>query len=343
MVNCLCVPCWKQWRPKEQIATELKRIGFKPNTNTPSAKFRANEEVKASGNSRGYLLYNCIYGPVDEAVNCGQNSGLCLGNISVDEFPEDSVVEAHSNILRSSKGREKISEEKSEIPFTTQRLKVENMVPLETVKTSAKLKSVTRLISPVRIQRQMAFSKKSSRHSRHQLLSDWGESFDLGDLDSTKSDYFSSPTEVGFSGTFSGIYTTRDSRLSAVITRKSILVLPGQVVGMFILKGHWVFQILKLNSSLDEVVDKFLVKESGVRLPLSFSRAGDNSTKNMSINRMGSTLAAILGKDFDAKTQGLVFASGAVNSELCYKMTVCALREIKKIVSCLCPENLPYK
>jgi len=58
---------------------------------------------------------------------------------------------------------------------------------------------------------------------------------------------------------------------------------------------------------------------------------------------MESTLAATLGKDFDAQSQGLLFATGAVNSKLCYKMTVCALREIKKIVSFLCPENLPYK
>jgi len=342
MVDSLCGPCWRKWWPTEEIVTEIKRVDFKPSTDTPSVKSSANEEVKSSGKWRANLLYNCMYGPVDKAVNCGSNTGLCLGSISTDESPKDTAVKPPSNILLSNMGRKKILEEESEIPFIPQRLKVKNMVPLETVKTSPKLKPVTRLITPVNIQRQMAFAKKSSRHSRHQLLSDWEELFDLGSLDDIKSDY-SSPTDIDFSRTFSGIYTTRDSRLSAAIPRKSILLLPGKVVGMFILKGDWLFQILNLNSSLDEVVDKFLVKESGVRLPLNFLRARDNPPKNISINSMERTLAATLGKDFDAQSQGLLFATGAVNSKLCYKMTVCALREIKNIVSFLCPENLPYK
>jgi len=244
MVNCLCGPCWRKWRQIEEIVTEIKRVDFKPNADSPSVKFSANEEEISSGKRRAYLLYNCIYGPVDKAVNSGSNTSLRLGNISLDESPEDTAVEPHTNALRSKKGRKEILEKNSEIHFIPQRLKVKNMSPLEwleTVKTPPKLKPVTRLISPVSIQRQMAFVKKSSRHSRHQLLSDWGESFDLGSLDEMKSDYFSSPSEIGFSGTFSGIYTTRDSRLSAAISQKSLLLLPEKLLGMFILKGDWLF------------------------------------------------------------------------------------------------------
>jgi len=336
MFNCLCVHCW---RPKEEIVPELKRVDFKSNTDNPIVIFIANEEVKVSEESRGSLFDNRTYGSLNKAVECGSNTGFCLGNLSTDDFPEDTVVEPHSNILRSNEDRKETSEDKSDIPPIQLPLKGKNMVQLETVTSSPKLKPITSLISPVDIKRrQVAFQRKSSRRK---MLSDWGELFDLESLD-IKSDGFLSQTDVGFSATFSGLYTTRD-RLSAVISSKSILLLPGKVMGMFILKGNWKFQILNLNSSLNEVVDQFLFKESGIRLPLSFSQVGDNPPKNLSIHRMESTLASNLGKDFDAQTQGLVFATGPVNSKLCYKMSVCALRDIKKIVSFLCPENLPYK
>jgi len=335
MFSCLCVHCW---RPKEEFVIEIKRVDLKPNADTPLGTYKAKEEVIVSGESKGSLFDICKNGSVDKAVDYGSNTRLWLGSISTDDFPEDTVVQPHSNIVRSNNGRKEISEAKSETPVTPVLRKAKNIDHLETV-TSPKLKPITSLISPVDIKRQVAFQRKPSQRK---VLSDWAELFDLETLD-IKSDGFPSQTEVGFSGTISGLFTTRDSYLSAAISSKSILLLPGKVMGMFILKGNWLFQILNLNSSLNEVVNQFMFKESGVRLPLSYSRAGDNPPKNLSIDRMESTLSSNLGKDFDAQSQGLVFATGPVNSKLCYKMSVCALRDIKKIISLLCPENLPYK
>jgi len=51
---------------------------------------------------------------------------------------------------------------------------------------------------------------------------------------------------------------------------------------------------------------------------------------------MAMTLADNLGSKFDAKTKGLTFCIGPVNSTLCYKMTVCELSTMEKILAIFC-------
>jgi len=105
-------------------------------------------------------------------------------------------------------------------------------------------------------------------------------------------------------------------------------------MGMFILKKvkeEHLFQVLNLNSSLDEVVDKFLFKLTGVRLPISFRKTEANLPETIIIRNMGITLSESLGPQFDPNNQGLVFSSGAVNSKYCYKISVCELSMIETL------------
>jgi len=159
----------------------------------------------------------------------------------------------------------------------------------------------------------------------------WGDMYDgtplLNERDSVQF-----PSVISFE--FSEQLTSRDihSRQSSV-ELKNITLLPGHVLGMLLAKKGYQFQMLNLSWSIEEVVDLFLAKECGVRLPLSFSRNEMNPPGIMASDRMQMTIAENLGSQFDVKIQGLIFATGPVNSKLCYKMSVCERREIEKLFS----------
>jgi len=171
---------------------------------------------------------------------------------------------------------------------------------------------------------------------RQSIFSQWGDMFDgtplLNERDSVQ---FQSVLSFEFSEQVtSREFHSSDSRHSSVKIEK-ITLLPGHVLGMLLAKKGYQFQMLNLKWSIEEVVDLFLAKESGARLPLSFCRNEMNPPGIMGSDRMQMTIAENLGPQFDVKIQGLIFATGPVNSKLCYKMSVCKKREIEKIFSIL--------
>jgi hypothetical protein len=117
---------------------------------------------------------------------------------------------------------------------------------------------------------------------------------------------------------------------------KKIILPPGQVMGMFLCKKNHRAKILNLNWSIDKVVNLLLIKENGVKLPVSFSKIELERPRVISERQMAMSLRQNLGSHFDPKIQGLTFAIGSVNSKICYKMTVCKLIDIEKMISTLC-------
>merc|ERR1719474_135680 len=188
---------------------------------------------------------------------------------------------------------------------------------------------------------QKKSTKRWSLQSRQQtLLSDWGDVYE--GLDSLHFSHRGSLVlHMDFSGSSSDHVTSRESRLPVVAGEtKKITVPPGKVMGMFLGKKDYRFQILKLNSSLHDVVNLFLCIENGAKLPVSFTETKINRPRIMSESRMAMTISENLGKQFDVKTQGLTFSTGSVNSKLCYKMSVCELSSMEKIFAIFCNGNL---
>merc|ERR1719357_1422561 len=140
-------------------------------------------------------------------------------------------------------------------------------------------------------QRQSIRSKQSSTWTEQlTLFSDWNDVFDdYGSFDFTKSG--SLVLEKDSSWSLTDQLTARDSRMSVVFTPKRIHISSGKVMGMFMKKKEYHFQILNLNSPLDKVVDLYQFKESGRKLHLSFSETGVSRPKVMSRSKMKKTLA----------------------------------------------------
>jgi len=182
--------------------------------------------------------------------------------------------------------------------------------------------------------------KRGSTVTRQQtILSDWGDVYE--GLDSM---HFSARGSLifqrGVSSTFFDDVTARESRLPILPSKqKKITLRPGKVMGMYLGKEDYRFHILKLTSSLDEVVNIFLSVESGPTLPLSFDKTKKNRPKIMSKSLMRMTIEQNLGPHFDPKTKGLMFSLGSVNSKLCYKMSVCDLSNIENIFSVFCRDD----
>jgi len=162
-------------------------------------------------------------------------------------------------------------------------------------------------------------------------ISDWGDMYDgITILNINDSDQFRSL----FSSELSEPVTTGDILSShSSIEKTKVTKLPGHVLGMLIIKDGFHFRLLDLNWTMKEVVDKYLVKECGARLPLSFSTNQLHRPKMLSNDWMQMTLVENLGSQFDVKTHGLLFATGYVESKLCYKMTKCERCEIEKMFS----------
>jgi len=160
-------------------------------------------------------------------------------------------------------------------------------------------------------------------------ISDWGDLYN-GSTFINKHD--SSQFTSLLSGTFSDMVASGESS-SPSYEVKNLTIQPGHVLGMLWANKGFQFEILNLNWSMKEVVDLFLVKKCGARLPVSFSRNKLYLPTVMSNERMKTTIAENLGSQFDVKTQGLLFATGSVNSKFCYKITECERSEMEKMYS----------
>jgi len=162
-------------------------------------------------------------------------------------------------------------------------------------------------------------------------ISDWGDMYDGITIPNINvSDHFRSlfSLELSEPVTSGDILSSHSS-----IEKTKLTKLQGHVLGMLLIKEGFHFRLLNFNWTMKEVVDKFLVKECGARLPLSFSTNQLHRPKMLSNDWMQMTLVENLGSQFDVKTHGLLFATGYVESKLCYKMTKCERCEIEKMFS----------
>jgi len=164
---------------------------------------------------------------------------------------------------------------------------------------------------------------------KHQTsISDWGDAYDGTTFLNTYGSLQLSFVASSFS----------DHSSFTSLEPKNLTILPGHVLGMLWANKSFQFEMLNLNWSMKEVVD-FLVKKCGARLPVSFSNKRQRPTL-LSNERMQMTIAENVGSQFDVKTQGLIFATGSVNSKLCYKITECERSEIEKMLSIFASEHI---
>jgi len=330
MLSCLCLNCL---RFLQKIKTYEWRTDV--SDSSPNRKIEVNNDKTAKD-----LVWTKVSlasvpksGSFDDEACCGSNikEAFHCGNIHKETVQDEKSFDSYPDVLQTSTQETDISEEwGDDLPPLPPGFKLKHIAELEGEGSSAQPHPY---LSAVANQRQSIRSKQSSTQTEQlTLLSDWGDVFDdYGSVDFTKSG--SLVLEKDNSWSFSDNLTGRESRLSSVLSPKRIHLPPGKVMGMYLKKKEYHFQILNLNSTLDKVVDVFLVKESGTNLRLSFSKSGLSRPKVMSNSRMKNTLANSLGPQFDAKKQGVVFAMGPVNSKLCFKMSVCELSKIEKIFS----------
>jgi len=168
----------------------------------------------------------------------------------------------------------------------------------------------------------------------------------LNNIISSKADYFEEFDSNNFSNV-TGLQTD-DTMLSEndvmmlqdIITSTSttvftetrgISVEPGMVLAMCLTKDGHRFKQLNINMTLDDVVASFLSTDNKTKLPLSITES--KKPRIMGRNQMLLTIAENLGPHFDVKTQGLVFATGIVNSRLCHKVCIGDLHQMQKIFS----------
>jgi len=331
--------CWRcQGTPKE-----IKKVERHEEIDTSSEfceiQLINDEAVYESKESSGSMCVVSQLGSSDEVLNlgCHKEGGLHWRTDFVLGLLRDLSAEPKSNIIRRGEEKTRILQKKTEevYPFSPE-FGVRHIIPLEALGTP-----------------QASFSSGAARHPRTFTtrsstqtgnlthVSDWGNLYD---------EWNESPVlRMSLSGSGSGPaslsdrLTERETRLSIVYPTKKIKIPPRKVMGMFHTKKDYRFQILSLNSTLDEIVDLFLFKESGTRLPVSFSKTEVNQPRIMSVRRMGTTLTKNLGPQFDARKQGLFFTAGCVNSELCYKMKLVELSIIENLFSFEYSENLPEK
>jgi len=331
MPSCLCLNCLR-------FLQKIKTYEWRKDVNNSSPNRKI--EVNTDKTSKDMMWTKVPIASVpksasfDDEACCGSNKKdtFHCGNIQHETVPDEKSFDSYHDVVQSSTQETDISEEwGDDLPPLPPGFKLKQ-IQVEVEGSSAPLATGA-------TQRISIRSKQSSTHTEQlTLLSDWGDVFDdYGSMDFTKSG--SLVLEKDTSWSISDNLTGRESRLSLMFSPKHIHLAPGKVMGMFIKKKDYRFQILNLNSTLDKVVDVFLLKESGTNLRLSFSKSGLSRPKVMSNSRMKNTLANSLGPQFDAKKQGVVFAMGPVNSKLCYKMSVCELSKIEKIFSLIHPKS----
>jgi len=114
---------------------------------------------------------------------------------------------------------------------------------------------------------------------------------------------------------------------------RGISVEPGKVLAMCLTKDGHRFKQLNIDMTLDDVVASFLSTDNITKLPLSITESKKSRPRIMGRNQMVLTIGENLGPRFDVKTQGLIFATGIVNSRLCHKVCIGDLHHMQKIFS----------
>jgi len=302
---------------------------------------RSHEDTKSSFSKIEFSAYDAEWeseetnrsiggGSKDGTLHKAVNSGSFRRNDFTTHLPEERSVELHSQVFCSNEEKTGIPTDKTEGDKACPQVSAKLIIPLKTLSSSL-----------LAAQRQI--SSMSITQARHlTLLSDWANLFDGCESGFTKSGSLVVEKSSSLSGSFFNEWlTTRESRLAVLIVPKKIRLPPGNVMGMFHRKKDYLFQILNLDSTFDEVVDLFLYKESGIRLPVSFSKTEAKRPTIMSNTRMRTTLSENLGPKFDAGNEGLYFTTGCINSGACYKMSLVELSMIERIFSLTSPENLP--
>jgi len=181
------------------------------------------------------------------------------------------------------------------------------------------------------------FTRKSGSNSREAALSgllkvrertsDWGSAYEDTLFRSTQFSLLASTfTDTAFSDT----PCTDDNSFAS--NYHKITVPHGKVLALCLTKYEQRFRLLTLKTSLEEVVETFLSPDGGKKLPISFN-SQKYRPRVMSPHQMAMTIEESLGKHFDTETQGLTFSVGPLNSKLCYKMSVCDLAQLQKILS----------
>jgi len=270
--------------------------------------------------------------PVSMDLHEVGNDG-CLHRNDITTPPsEETSVEPHGHVIRHNREKTLILQDKTEgVQAYPTGFTVRHIIPLDTLRTPTS-------ISP---SAKCKISSVSITETRHlTLLSDWANLFEGCESGFTKSGSLFMQKSSSPGSFFKDWPSARESRLAVVITPKKISLPPGKVMAMFHTKTDYLFQILNLDSTFNEVVDLFLFKESGNRLPVSFSKTGVKRPTIMTTTRMRTTLSENLGPQFDAQNQGLIFSTGCINSGACYKMNLVELSTLEQTFSMICPDKL---
>jgi len=163
------------------------------------------------------------------------------------------------------------------------------------------------------------------------VFSDWADDFD-GVEDIRLSNLMRSfQRSENFSFSSDG---PRTSNVPTIPGTTKMVLPPGNVLVMQLTKGDPRFRMIRLDVTLNELVETFLSERSGgVSLPVSFTESEKIRPKLLKENRMAMSIKENLGRNLDVSTQGLTFSVGPLNSKLCYKMSVVDLGQLQKIFS----------
>jgi len=162
----------------------------------------------------------------------------------------------------------------------------------------------------------------------HTVLSDWGDAYE--DTLYLSSQFSLMPSAIT-DASFSDVSYLDDNPVASNYLK--IPVPPGKVLALCLTRGEQRIRLLNLKISLEEVVETFLSPGGGKKLPISFTESQEWRPRVMGPHRMAMTIEENLGEHLDAETQGLTFSVGPLNSKLCYKMCVCDLGQLQKILA----------
>jgi len=170
------------------------------------------------------------------------------------------------------------------------------------------------------------------------MISEWGDCFEDEDIRLSDASNLMRPYEDNWSEctfTHTSVFGRFESSIvaNATVPKMKMLVSPGMVWAMLRSKAGATFQLLKLSSSLQEVVDNFLKAETGLSLPISFTFLNNTLPKLLPFEKMGTTLSENLDGHLDEKSQGLAFFVGSVNRKLCFKMIIGDLEQFQMLFS----------
>jgi len=319
MVGWPCCSCWASPVPEK----ETRSVGFFEETRTYNIP--REKEIKPAA-SRGGDVWRTALSDVDNDSGYAYPKRLIGSDVLSNETEEPKIrppklpTESTSSILLSEK-----------IPIAPEKhFKRRSYQPGSRISGP----SLTKLHAA-------GVSEIGDRLRQQTYISDWDGAYEDG-ADLRVSNFQSSNLKrVVDNSIWSDSVTPRNSSIvkldSGLILPKcqssplKMPVRPGMVMAMHRTKDGQRLEEVSLNSSLREIVDTFLRIGDGPSLPVSFSYSNKSRPQVLTESRMGMSLADNLRGYLDAKTQGISFFVGSVNTKLCYKMSVCELSQLQKI------------